>query len=281
MDDKNYLSTGELANMLGVSKQTVIYYDRVGLISPAKRDEKDYRYYTLEQVDELDSIITFRNLGVSIEVLKDYLRERNVQSCIEMLKKQKLNVAAEIEKLDRIQKKIDARAALLEKVAAVKDLKKVEFVNQAREYYMIENCMQSDEKSYMQSFINICNHSKKLHIDFENPICNILKKEDILEGNYKRVSAYGIEIPEAFRNYPIEWQEKPEGIYASTYHKGHYEKMYLAYQRLLDTIEQEGYVVCGNAYEVDLFSTLTSSDKDEYMKHISIQVAANWNMVYC
>lgn len=272
MSDKNYLSTGELANMLGVSKQTVIYYDKVGLISPARRDDKDYRYYTLEQADELDSIITFRNLGVSIDVLKDYLSERNVQSCIEMLKKQKLNVAAEIEKLDRIQKKIDARAALLEKVVGVKDFERIEFSNQIQEYYMIENCMQSDEKSYMQSFIDICNHSKKLHIDFENPICNIIKKEDLLEGNYKKVSFFGIKIPESFRDYPVQWQEKPQGIYASTYHRGHYEKMYLAYERLLECIKREGYIVCGNAYEMDLFSTLTSSDKDEYMKHISIQV---------
>lgn len=272
MNDKNYLSTGELANMLGVSKQTVIYYDRIGLISPAKRDDKDYRYYTLEQADELDSIITFRDLGVPIDVLKDYLSERNVQSCIEMLKRQKLNVAREIEKLDRIQKKIDARAALLEKVAAVKDFDRVEFSDQDREYYMIENCMDSDEKSFMQSFISICNHSKELHIDFENPICNIIKREDILEGNYGKVSFFGIKIPESFRAYYIQWQEKPEGIYASTYHRGYYEKMHLAYERLLYTIKKEGYVVCGNAYEMDLFSTLTSSDKDEYMKHISIQV---------
>lgn len=272
MSDKIYLSTGELAKMLGVTKQTVIFYDKIGLISPAKRDEKDYRYYTLEQADELDSIITFRDLGVSIDVLKDYLSERNVQRCIEMLKKQKLNVAAEIKKLDRIQKKIDARAKLLEKVAAVKDLEKVEFSEQNREYYMIENCIQADEKAYMQSFIAICNHSKKLHIDFENPVCNIIKKDDLLEGNYKKVSCFGIKIPDDFRDSSIEWQEKPQGMYASTYHQGHYETMYLAYERLLGSIKKEGYIICGNAYEMDLFSTLTSLDKDEYMKHISIQV---------
>lgn len=273
MDDKTYLTTGELARMLGVSKQTVIYYDRVGLISPAKRDEKDYRYYTLEQADELDSIITFRDLGVSIDVLRDYLSERNVQSCIEMLKKQKLNVDAEIKKLDRIRKKIDARTALLEKVIAVKDLNRVEFTEQPREYYMVEKCMQFDEKSYMQSFIALCNHSKKLEIDFENPVCNIINKEDILEGNYKKVSYFGIKIPEDFKGFPIEWQEKPQGIYASTYHRGHYETMHLAYERLLRAIKNKGYEICGNAYEMDLLSTLTSLDKDEYMKHISIQVS--------
>lgn len=272
MSEKVYLSTGELAKMLGVTKQTVIYYDNIGLISPAKKDDKDYRYYTLEQADELDSIITFRELGVSINVLREYLSERNVKRCIEMLRKQEQNVIQEIKKLDRIQKKIEARASLLEQVAKVNDLERVEFSEQKQEYYMVKNCTQYDEKSHMQSFIALCNHSKKLHIEFENPVCNIIKKEDLLSGNFSRVSAFGIKIPDNYRECSIEWQEKPQGIYASTYHQGHYEMMHLAYERLLNSIGLEGYVVCGNAYEIDLFSTLTSLDKDEYMKLISIHV---------
>jgi DNA-binding transcriptional MerR regulator len=272
LSEKVYLSTGELAKMLGVTKQTVIYYDNIGLISPAKKDDKDYRYYTLEQADELDSIITFRELGVSISVLREYLSERNVQRCIEMLRKQEQNVIQEIKKLDRIQKKIEARASLLEEVADVKDLYRVEFSEQKQEYYMVETCTQHDEKSYMQSFISLCNHSKKLHIEFENPICNIIKKEDLVSGDFNKVSSFGIKIPDDYREYSIEWQEKPQGIYASTYHQGHYEMMHRTYERLLNSIREEGYVICGNAYELDLFSTLTSLDKDEYMKHISIQV---------
>jgi effector-binding domain-containing protein len=66
-----------------------------------------------------------------------------------------------------------------------------------------------DEKSYMQSFISICNHSKELLIDFENPICNIIKREDILEGDFEKVSFFGIKIHGNFRDCSVEWQEKP------------------------------------------------------------------------
>ena len=30
MEDKMYLTAGELSDMLGISKQTVLYYDRIG-----------------------------------------------------------------------------------------------------------------------------------------------------------------------------------------------------------------------------------------------------------
>lgn len=272
MSEKIYLSTGELAKMLGVTKQTLIYYDSIGLISPAKRGEKEYRYYTLEQADELDSILTFRNLGVSINILKEYLSERNAERCIEMLKQQKEKVDIEIQKLDRIRKKIDGRAKLLEKVIGVQDFEEVKFSSEEKECYMMERCKEIDEKEYMRSFITLCKHSKELQIDFENPVCNIIKKEDLLQGNHGNTSFFAIKIPENFQAQNIERFEKPYGMYASTYHQGSYDTMYLAYQRLLDNIKKEGYEVCGNAYETDLLSTLTSSDKDEYMKLISIQV---------
>lgn len=272
MNNKVYLSTGELAKMLGVTKQTVIYYDKIGLISPVKRDQKEYRYYTLEQADELDSILTFRNLGVPINTLKEYLSVRNAEGCIEMLRKQKERVDLEIQKLDRVRKKIEGRSKLLEHVLEVKDFEKVEFSTESQEFYMIEPCIKEDEKSYMQSFISICNRSKELQIDFENPVCNIITKGALVQGCYKKIACFGIKIPEDFTGNVINKLEKPCGIYASTYHKGSYDMMYLSYERLLKGIKEQGYSICGNAYEMDLLSTLTNSDSDEYLKLISIQV---------
>ncbi len=272
MTNKVYFTTGELAQMLGITKQTLIYYDKIGLISPAKRDEKGYRYYTLEQADELDSILTFRNLGVPIAELIEYQSVRNPERCIEMLKRQKMKVDSEIHKLDRIRKKIEKRSRLIEQVLGIKDFEKIDFKLEKAELYMIEPCVAEDEKSYMQSFISICKRSQKLQIDFENPICAIITKEALLEGRYHRASFFGIKIPDGFSGEVTSKLEKPSGIYATTYHKGSYETMYLSYERLLRGIKEEGYSVCGNAYEIDLLSTLTNTDSNQYLKLISIQV---------
>lgn len=272
MDDKIYLSTGELANMFGVSKQTIIYYDKTGLISPAKRDEKEYRYYTLEQADELDSILNFRNLGVPINTLKEYLSVRNAEGCIEMLRKQKEKVDSEIQELERVRKKIEVRSKLLEKVLRVNDFEKIEFSAEHRELYMIESCTGEDQKSYMKSYISIHNKAKKLQIDFENPICSIISKESLIKGHYEKISYFVIKIPEDFKVNVKNKFEKPCGTYASTYHKGSYDTLNSSYARLIKGIKEQGYTVCGNAYEMDLLSTLTNTDSDEYLKLISIQV---------
>lgn len=273
MSNQIYLSTGELAQMLGVTKQTVIYYDKIGLISPSKRGDKKYRYYTLEQADELDSILTFRNLGVPIQTLKEYLAVRNADKCIELLRKQKEQVDVEIQKLDKIRKKIEGRQRIIEQVAGVTDFEKVEFTTKDQEWYMMEPCILTDDKSYMQSFIAICNRSKELQIDFENPICSIITRDDLLEESYKKVSCFGIKIPKKLKKEGLNILEKPAGTYASTYHKGSYETLPYAYERLMKDITDKGYIVCGNAYEMDLLSTLTNTDSEEYMKLISIHVS--------
>lgn len=275
MNDKIYLSTGELAKMLGIQKQTLVYYDHIGLISPAMRDEKNYRYYTLDQADELDSILTFRNLGVPIDTLKKYLSVRNVKGCIEMLKKQKEQYDMEIQRLDKVRKKIERRSDILEQVIEVEDFEKVDFEEKPSEIYMVEPCKSHDDKSFMADFISICNHSKELQMDFENPVCEIIPKEALMDGDYKRMDFLGIKIPKDFNGEITSKFKKPQGIYASTYHKGSYETMHLSYERLKKAIEDNGYSICGHAYETDLLSILTSSNSDEYLKHISIQVCKN------
>ena len=50
-------TTGEMAQLHGVSKQTLIFYDKAGVFSPALRDESNgYRYYAPEKLEMLDHI---------------------------------------------------------------------------------------------------------------------------------------------------------------------------------------------------------------------------------
>ena len=54
---KDMFSIGELAGYQNISKQTLIFYDKIGLFQPAYVDPNNkYRYYTAQQIDYLDTI---------------------------------------------------------------------------------------------------------------------------------------------------------------------------------------------------------------------------------
>ncbi|WP_367359457.1 MerR family transcriptional regulator [Syntrophus sp. (in: bacteria)] len=66
----------ELAGIFGLSRSTLLYYDRVGLLSPSARSEKGYRLYSDADRDRLSAICSFREAGLSLEDIRKIISSR-------------------------------------------------------------------------------------------------------------------------------------------------------------------------------------------------------------
>lgn len=60
----------ELGDLAGVSGRTLRYYDQIGILKPARINESGYRIYGPEQVDLLQQILFYRELGVELKEIK-------------------------------------------------------------------------------------------------------------------------------------------------------------------------------------------------------------------
>ncbi len=60
----------KLCLLSGVSRRTLHYYDEIGLLKPSYRGGGDYRYYEEKQLLELQQILFFRKLGLSLDAIK-------------------------------------------------------------------------------------------------------------------------------------------------------------------------------------------------------------------
>lgn len=49
MDHNKYMTTGEFARRMGVTKNMLFHYDKIGLFSPEIVDTNEYRYYSIYQ----------------------------------------------------------------------------------------------------------------------------------------------------------------------------------------------------------------------------------------
>ena len=56
----------QLADLAGVSRRTLHYYDEIALLKPSTKNEKGYRYYDDDAVLRLQQILFFRELGMSL-----------------------------------------------------------------------------------------------------------------------------------------------------------------------------------------------------------------------
>ncbi|MGI6055273.1 MAG: MerR family DNA-binding transcriptional regulator, partial [Clostridium sp.] len=59
-----FFSIGELSKLQNISRQTLIYYDKIGLFCPSYVDpDNGYRYYSWSQLDSLDTILIMKKIG--------------------------------------------------------------------------------------------------------------------------------------------------------------------------------------------------------------------------
>ncbi|MGC8550763.1 MAG: MerR family DNA-binding protein [Acidobacteriaceae bacterium] len=72
----NRLTVGRLARHAGVNLETVRYYERQGLVSPAARTESGYRIYQQEAVRRIRFIKRAQELGFSLHEIKELLSLR-------------------------------------------------------------------------------------------------------------------------------------------------------------------------------------------------------------
>jgi DNA-binding transcriptional MerR regulator len=61
----------KLADMSGISRRTLRYYDEMGLLKPNSINSSGYRVYTQKEIDKLQQILFYRQLGVSLKNIQN------------------------------------------------------------------------------------------------------------------------------------------------------------------------------------------------------------------
>jgi len=66
-------SVQQLSNLAGVSVRTLHHYDRIGLLKPAERSEKNYRFYGNAELLRLQQILFYKELDFPLKKIAEIL----------------------------------------------------------------------------------------------------------------------------------------------------------------------------------------------------------------
>jgi DNA-binding transcriptional MerR regulator len=73
-------SIGQLAKQFSISRSSLIYYDKKGLLKPSARSEANYRLYTEKDVEKLRLILTYRSGGLSLQEIASLVNGQSGKS---------------------------------------------------------------------------------------------------------------------------------------------------------------------------------------------------------
>jgi DNA-binding transcriptional MerR regulator len=100
-------TVGRLARRFGLSRSTLLYYDRIGLLCPGARSAADYRLYSEADVARLEKILLYREVGLPLEAIGALLKPES-GSVAEALERRLAAIQREIASL-RAQQEVILR----------------------------------------------------------------------------------------------------------------------------------------------------------------------------
>ena len=85
----NLMLIGEIAEFFGVSRKAIRLYENKGIMRPVEVDAQNgYRYYSAEQVQQLNALLEMKSLGFSLDEIKTVMDgERTKEQLLDALEK--------------------------------------------------------------------------------------------------------------------------------------------------------------------------------------------------
>ena len=102
MQDPETSTISALASKFSLSRSTLLYYDRIGLLRPSKRTPTGHRRYEQEDYERLRLICALRKVGLSLQDVIMLLDEITEPIQVrEMLQKRSTEVFREMKSLEK------------------------------------------------------------------------------------------------------------------------------------------------------------------------------------
>lgn len=264
-DKKCLFSSGEFARLNGINKRTLHYYNEIGLFRPEVKGANGYHYYSCFQTIQLEMILIFRKLGLSIEDIKTYTDHPSDMSFRQIITDQKKLIDKSVEQLLEAKIFLQQKQDKLE-LGLSAFHGKIEQISLPEQRILISapitGAYDEDDFSVATAFSLRLKNIFGLYDNFGSRIA----VSNILNGNFNNYDsffAYG-------RNEISQYDTlRPAGEYLRAFCIGGWERIQDVYQMILSFADEHRLTLTGYAYEEGL-NEMSLQKSDDYITMITI-----------
>ncbi|MGL4738364.1 MAG: MerR family transcriptional regulator [Cellulosilyticaceae bacterium] len=267
---KTYYKIGEISKIYGIGKDSLMYYEELGILKPL-RDANGYRLYKLSDIWRLNLIKELRSLEFSMKKIKDYLDNRTLSSTQEVLQEEVTLLDKKIAELLEYRQNIHKRLAAIQEVVCDEAFEKIHLQEfGARKALMLTANITRDEDVDFLIQKLLKEYEERFYILGNNNIGAVFNSEAFDEGNYTVFQSVFclLEEQEAVYNVVI-----PAGTYMSVVYRGSYKNNRQIIPRMIARIEELGYKMIGDPIEIYKIDVHETGLEEEFVTEIQIPIS--------
>ncbi|ALS77229.1 MerR family transcriptional regulator [Planococcus kocurii] len=267
---EKYLTTGDFSKLCKVNKQTIIYYDQIGLLTPAYRNQKGYRFYSFRQLEVFNVIYLLKELGMSLEEIKSYMEQKSPELFHSLMIEQKEKVRTKKRMLDHLEMMMDVKINLLEEAEEI-DFHQVSFLYLSESFlYLSPNITDINDDDFAKVVTQFINTLNEQNLDTGFQIGGMTLHEQVVKGEYTNYSYLYMKQLEQRKSQPFF--KIAAGMYAVGYHLGKEDTIHVTYERLFSEIRRNHYEIGDYIMEEYIYDGLVKSGEDHYITKILVQL---------
>lgn len=271
-----YLSTGEFARLCRTRKDTLLFYDKEGLLKPRLVSENGYRRYHIGQFYEFDMVAMLKETGSSLKEIRAFMQEPDPAGLLTHLEEKKRLLHRERMRMAAREKMLEATIDFGHEAlnARYDVLDLVEMPEERLEMMAVSEEDQATEEGSIEIFTEFAEKFEKQGRPVPMPLGFLAEEEKISTRMYLADYFFcGVSRETRRENLSI----RPAGLYARLYHKGDTQSHADAYSRMVDDIERRGWLINGNMYGYDMASYIVSANPLEYVAKYCVPVCVGGN----
>lgn len=268
IDESIYYTPHQMASFFSISRDTLLFYDRIGLFTPAMRKSNGYRLYSASQVNELDTILTLKDLGIPLAAIKEAVASINTPSFLSLLENEEASIMGKIRECNARLGIVKAiRSSINEAMAAEKGklykahLKKTPYIEMPiRKIGKTE----TSDTAWQEAYSRLIAKAGCRTMITTGSIVTMEDARNTLGSICRKVYAT---VPGPAETYI------PAGEYAYMFFKGTLSSLNEFYAEFLKAIDDEGLTAIGDIYEELTISSIVTKSEDEQITKLFVRVS--------
>lgn len=259
-----FYKIGEIASLYGISADVLRYYEDLGILVP-RRGLNGYRIYRTEDLWCLNIIRDLRELGFSMDQIRDYIKERSISSTLSLFEQELTVIDQQIDRLTSLKRNILARRQTISQAQTLPLGKILLKTLPARPCHRIMQSYKTDEE--MDVLIKqLVNFGKdRQYIIGNNQMGSFLNIPSAKAGNCRAYDAVFILHPEG--EHTIE-----EGSYLSVCYRGDCGQNQDYVPRLFSYAIEKDMKISGPLLELLWVDVHTSRHPEEQITELQLKI---------